>query len=60
MKKKIPALLLAAVMVMSLAACGGNDSGNTADPGPSADPAAPAEKPDALHRLLGGLRGKRK
>ena len=23
-------------------------------------PAAPAEKPDALHRLLGGLRGKRK
>ena len=23
-------------------------------------PAAPAEKPDALHRLLDGLRGKRK
>ena len=43
MKKKIFALLLAAVMVMSLAACGGNDSGNTADPAPSADPAAPAE-----------------
>ena len=43
MKKKILALLLAAVMVMSLAACGGNDSNAPADPAPAADPAAPAE-----------------
>ena len=31
MRKKILALLLAGLMVMSMAACGGNDSGNAND-----------------------------
>ena len=40
MKKRVLALLLAATMVFGLAACGGNDSGNTSG---STDDAAATE-----------------
>ena len=41
MRKKILALLLAGLMVMSMAACGGNDSGNANDGSTGSDtPAA--------------------
>lgn len=43
--KKLTALLLALVMVMSLAACG-NDAGGTSEP-PASEPAAPASEPAA-------------
>ena len=44
--KKLTALLLALIMMMSLVACGGNDAGKTSEP-PASEPAAPASEPAA-------------
>lgn len=49
MKKKLLSVLLAAAMILSLAACGGNDSGGSTTPAPDSGTAgsAPSESGDA-------------
>ena len=47
MKKRVLALLLAATMVFGLAACGGSDSGDTADNATVTDDAGTDDAADA-------------
>ena len=56
MTKKVTALLLALMMVLSLAACGGKQENNKNDPAPAADMTA-QQVLDTLKEKLGDSYG---